>query len=831
MTSRAACLASIALWRDFLGAILCAVVIAASPLDAAEPTRFVKELHGIQPGSATLDDLQASEKWGAPARTRHLDPLTMELTYVMPPWRNVLVIVRGDVVRAIDLLPPGGFEPHELIEAFELGALQLARELPPGADLPVSTTENVTYHVSDRTYVVVLARAEGGRSSVERIRLYLPGSGPDLILPGEEALDMAPLKGPTDTARLAAKTAASVLPVRHISRHPLDDEIGQRTWTLYLASLDPGKLIFTRADVDRWQSQTLQADDDLKRGELARFWDAAAIARQRAAERLRLVAELLREPVDFQQDEMYRRDQTRDAYASTDADLRERWRQFIKFQLLIHRSADADEYETRLRVWRTQRAEMSALTELDDDGVLQLTVRALANAYDPSSNYRSVKEQEKLLADLRAALVGIGAGLRSQMGYPTVDFTVEDSPAGRAGLQPGDRVLSVAQGDQGLWRNAVGEPLAKVIQQIRGATDSVVQLRVLPRGMAATRVVRLVRAPIQFTPVQGAVLTPPTIGEGRAEKLGYIKLPQFYLAAAIGGDKSNPASSSRDVRQLLSDFASRHVDAVVLDLRSNTGGVLSELDALTGLFTGPGPVRQWRLADGKTGIQNANEAAVWTGPLVVLTDSDTGSGGEILAAALADRNRALVVGAAQTVGNGTMRNFYPLEQFQQAESPPPLGSIEISEISVYRINGESLQQAGVRPHIVLPPSQISFSLFGQKQDRDLPQALKFDRIAPVADRQPHQYAISPELRRWLQQRTNERQATSAEFRAAAETWTASRQADVVPLHEEDFRIWYDSFHPPTEVEILPGTRNVRFDHHLREALSITLDYLEHLKGS
>lgn len=810
-------------------AALCIVALAAGPLPADEPTRFVKELHGIQPGRSTLDDLQAHPRWGTPARVRHVDALTMELSYAMPPWRDARVITRGDVVRAIDLLPPGRYEPVELVEPFELGALKETSALPPGADLPVGTTDKVGYMDADRAYVVLLTREDGGKRVVERIRLYMPGSGPDLVLPGEAPAAMAELTGPTDTMRLAVKTAASVFPARHISRHPLDDEIGRRAWQWFLESLDPGKLLLTRSDLERWESHVLQVDDTLLSGELALFWEAAGIARQRAARTIGLVAELLREPVDFRRDEVFRRDQARAAFALTDADLRERWRQSLKFQLLFHRAAGADEYEARLRVWRAAQADLGQLLELDDDGVLERVIQGLARAYDPYSSYLTAKAQERAVDHLRGNLVGIGAQLGNQLGYHTVEFTLEGSPAEQAGLQPGDRLLAVAQGDQGLWRSVVGMPTGPVIQRIRGTGGTVVRLKVLAPDATTTRTVRLIRAPIQQASTQGTVLAAPILGEGRREKIGYINLPRFYRATAMGGDPSNPASSSRDVRELLNHFVGQRVDAVVLDVRANVGGVLGEVDALAEMFNGSGPVRQWRTAEGKTGVQTVAGAAVWTGPLVVVTDADAGSGGEILVAALADRNRALVVGAAQTLGNGSIRNLYRLEQFLRAEPPPALGSIWITELLVYRITGDAVQQAGVRSHIVLPQPHTLASL-DRQHARDLPSALRFDRVPPVADAQPLQYAVSPDLRRWLQQRSNERLAADPLSLRPPESQSVSDLASVVPLHEDDFRGWYDHFYRRTATEIVPGTRNVRLDRELREVLSLTLDYVERLKG-
>jgi carboxyl-terminal processing protease len=799
---------------------------------AAQPARFVKEFHGIQPCKSTLDDVQANARWAKPVAVKELDTTTLQLSFAIAPWRDVQAIVRGDVVRAIDLIPPSEYRPEDLVQPFDLGRLQPAATLPSGADLPAASGETVTYQIAEKAYAVLFVKTADGKAVVERVRLFAPTTGPDLLLPGDGPAQPKPLAGPNDTHRQAVRTAASVLPRRHVSRHPLDDEIARRTWQNYLDKFDYNKLMLTQQDVSAWEARVPQIDEDLNRGELGLFWEAAQRAKVRADQERRLVAQLLRGPVDFRQEEVYHRDGSRIAFAANDADLRERWRLRIKFLLLMHRASGADDFEARVRIWRSLLSSWTDLLEMDDEDVLQYAVDSLARAFDPHSSYMSDKQHQKYLADLQQRLVGVGASLQDQNSYVTVMSLLDGSPAERGGLRAGDRILAVADGDEGLWRNAVGEPLAKTIDRIRGADQTVVRLRILSAGETASKVVRLVRAPIQNSSVQSALLAGPQVGDGRPEKIGYINLTQFYRAATPAGGTPAP-SSSGDVRQALENFSQQQAHAVVLDLRSNTGGLLSEVGALAELFAGPGPVMQLRATDGTVSPHNAEGQAAWAGPLILLANERTGGGGEMLLAALMDRGRALVLGATQTEGSGTTRQLWELGRFVRQEPLPKLGVVQITENLAYRINGDSFQQAGVRPHLLLPPQRPTQSVLSYTFARDLPFALKFDRTNPLTFSQNEKYAVSTELRLWLQERSSQRVGKSPELREVDQMWkrlAASDNGNVVPLQEDEFAAWSRAFSGQDDSPLVPGTRSVRFDHQLREALAITLDYLDRMKG-
>jgi carboxyl-terminal processing protease len=468
---------------------------------------------------------------------------------------------------------------------------------------------------------------------------------------------------------------------------------------------------------------------------------------------------------------------------------------------------------------------------LDDAGVLQYAIDSLAGAFDPHSTYMSASQQESFQVELGQRLFGIGASLQDQAGYLTVAMVVGDSPAEKGGLRVGDRILAIAEGEDGLWRNAVGEPLAKCVARIRGPDQSVVRLRMLRAGETASQAVRLVRAPIQFSSLQSALLAASLVDAQRPEKIGYISLPNFYRAAAPA-DGPPPASSSRDVRQAIENFSGQQAQAIVLDLRSNTGGVLAEVGALTELFAGPGPVLQLRAGDGNVNTISSSEQAAWTGPLVVLADERTGGGGEMLLAALMDRERALVLGDPQTEGNGTSRQGWELASFLRQDPPPKLGTVYITETVTFRINGESIQQAGVRPHVLLPPSRPNRFSLDYVAARDLPNALKFDRINPAAFRRDEKYAVSRDLRLWLRERIAERMANSPQYQAtwqARERLAASDGGKIIPLHEDEFAAWQASFGAVEDAPPVPGTRSVRLDYRLREGLASTLDYLDWLK--
>ena len=412
------------------------------------------------------------------------------------------------------------------------------------------------------------------------------------------------------------------------------------------------------------------------------------------------------------------------------------WWQQLRAEYLQEKLNDKRPDQIVSTLTRRHAQQLRTMKALSSDEVLEVYLDTLAHVYDPHSDYLGHEQMESLSIAMNLSLFGIGASLESEDGNCKVRALVPGGPAARSGLlKPGDRIVAVAQAGQQPV-DIVNMPLTRAVELIRGPKGSTVTLTIVPAPALAPSEARPGRPPSCATRSSSKTSRPRPASwtcrqqgatKGATLRLGVIDLPSFY--ADMGGGRRRSATA--DVSRLLGKLKAEHVHGVVLDLRHNGGGSLEEAISLTGLFIRKGPVVQTRDADGKIEVdEDTDPTVLYDGPLVLLTSRFSASASEILAGALQDYGRAIVVGDSSTFGKGTVQNIVPLAPFMDqvglAHAYDP-GALKITTSKFYRPSGASTQLRGVASDIVLP----STSDFSDVSEASLKDPLPWD-VVPAA---------------------------------------------------------------------------------------------------
>jgi len=504
------------------------------------------------------------------------------------------------------------------------------------------------------------------------------------------------------------RLTSRILEKSQFAHHPLDDELAGKFLDRYLDTLDGQHMLFLQSDVDefaRFKSTLAQAtrrdgDSSPARVIFARYLE-------RLDQRAAYVAELLRtERFDFSNDERYsydRKDAPRPANLTAAQQL---WRLHLRSEYLQEKLSGKKEGEIAQILTRRCGRQAQTMRKLDDQTILGSYLNALAHVYDPHSDYMGHEEMQSFGALMNLSLVGIGASLQSDDGYCKIREIVPGGPAARSGqLKIGDRIVGVAQ-ENGELTDLVDMPLPQAVELIRGKKGTTVRLTIIPAAAAddATRkTVSIVRDEIKLEDQQAKASVVDLPGEkGGTQRIGVIDLPGFYS----GGPGNSEPSATKDVARLLKKLKQESVTGIILDIRRNGGGSLDEAINLTGLFIPSGPVVQVRGPNGQVEVGTDDDGAtLYDGPLLVLTSRFSASASEILAGALQDYGRALIVGDSSTFGKGTVQTIMPLAQIMEREGFTPAedpGALKTTISKFYRPSGKSTQIEGVESDLVLP---------------------------------------------------------------------------------------------------------------------------------
>jgi carboxyl-terminal processing protease len=644
----------------------------------------------------------------------------------------------------------------------------------------------------------------------------------DLVTPGAEDKQIALI-------------VSTLVPRRHLSRRHLDDVISERSLKTFLETLDPAKVYFYQSDIDLFLSKKHDLDDLIKRGDVNFAYDVFRTFVKRVDERVELVDEFLRADHDFSLKEKMIVDPDLASYARNPAEARERWRKRIKYDLLVLKADEIEGQKAIDKLTRRYHSFARRMHQTDSQELMEMYLSALTSSYDPHTTYMSRRTVRNFEIAMRLELEGIGAALRAEDGYTVVSKIIPGGAADKDGrLKVEDRIVGVGQGPQGEIEDVVEMKLSDVVQKIRGDQGTVVRLEVIHADSSDRNTIDIVRAKIKLTDseARGEIFEEGQKPNGSPYRIGVIDLPSFYMDMS-GARRGLPGfkSTTRDVRNILERFNEKNVDAVILDLRRNGGGSLQEAIDLTGLFIDEGPIVQVKDSEGEVQpYYDHDPGAVWEGPLVVLTSKFSASASEILAAAIQDYRRGLVVGDDSTHGKGTVQSLMDLaRELYQIVNAPPLGALKVTMQQFYRPNGDSTQKRGVLSDITLP--SLTAHLEGVSE-AELDYPVDFDRVEPM--RYQKLNYVSPAIRDRLAYLSAERVKSSEDFQRDLRDiarYKEHKDRKYVTLNEEEFLKEREELNADKEererMEELadPGGNGIERNYYLDEAIAITLDYL------
>jgi len=646
--------------------------------------------------------------------------------------------------------------------------------------------------------------------------------------------------GPND--RQITLAVRNLLERQHFTRRTIDDEIARRWLPTFLESLDPWKLYFLQSDIDGFQQRRDSLDDVVKRGDVSFAYEVLDRFLQRVDQRLPLVERLIEQSHDFAADESIVIDRDATTWARSEAEAEDLWRRRVKYDLLVQKMEKTPPEEIKEKLLRRYRSLAKRWHQMTADELLETYLSSLTASFDPHTSYMSPGTLEDFEIGMRLQLDGIGAQLKGEDGYTTI---VELTPGGAADrdgrLKAKDRVVGVGQGKDGELVDVVDMSLKEVVKLIRGKRGTVVRLKVIPVGETVPKVYDITRAKIELKDAEarGEIIEHGTKADGSPYRIGVINLPSFYLdMAGAQQGQAEFKSSTRDCKRLLDDFREKGVDCVVLDLRSNGGGSLPEAIKLTGLFIDKGPVVQIKDADDQVRPYDDVDAGVsWDGPLVVLTSKFSASASEILAGAIQDYHRGLIVGDEATHGKGTVQTLLDLgrQLFPRFDNAPSLGAIKVTIQQFYRPLGASTQLEGVKSDVVLPSIRSHLPI----GESDLDHALTFDKVAPAEFSDSG--LVNDALVQRLQEESRRRVAEQKDFEkitADIERYEKRKDDKTISLVESEFeRQWNEGRAAEDEeekkLEEMESQKRpvVRRDFYFDEAMNVVIDYLRSLSGA
>ena len=669
----------------------------------------------------------------------------------------------------------------------------------------------------------------------------------------------AEITAPTARDRYIARIVVDAMRTQHLAHHAPDDQISQRAFKLFIESLDPRKVYFYQSDIDEFRQQYETALDDMVSKGDTRF--AQIVFErflQRVNERVAMIELLLQQDFDFTLDEDMVTDADLLDFPKNEAEARDSWRKRLKYELLLRSAEKANgegsseggtmdsqvapaegvviDAASREDVAKRYRHFQHRMKLYDNDELLERFLTAITTAYDPHTTYMSPANFENFSIAMRLSLEGIGAVLQDKEGETTVVRVVPGGAAAKHGkLQKNDRIISVGEGKDGEMIDIVGMKLSEVVEKIRGEAGTVVRLGVIPADKKEAVIYEITRAKIELedSAAHGEVFDVGTNADETPLKIGVIDLPSFYQdMEARRQHSSDFKSATRDVERLLADFRQQGVDAVVLDLRHNGGGSLDEAVELTGLFIDVGTVVQAKGSDSVRYHKDEVPGMAWDGPLVVVTSKLSASASEILAGAVQDYGRGLVVGDESTHGKGTVQTLVRVGDLINRYLSPNLGALKITVQQFFRPNGDSTQKRGVLADIVLPSVTNHMDI----GEADLDYAIDFKRIES-SDFTPVNL-LTPAMIDQLRAESKKRVSQSEDFAKVlkrVEAFKERKASKRVTLNAKEFFEEDDVVADKEETERLTEeqteTRTIERDFYLDEVLVIARDYVNALRNS
>ena len=592
-----------------------------------------------------------------------------------------------------------------------------------------------------------------------------------------------------------SRSVAYSLPLYHLNQLPLDENISTNAYNLFIDSLDPARSYFLQSDIDVFSKDAKVLNKQLQKGSIAFAEKVFNVLMERIENRNAFIEKTLEEGFDTSIEETFLWDRKDAAWAQNEAEWDKIWHKRIKNEYvtrLVSKQVYTDEEEETANTNTVDSAETiitnidaSAEGEYDEaaetaklspeefilerykqfkltmetfdkEMLLQRYLTAFSHVYDPHSDYMAPSSVEDFDINMKLSLVGIGALLRPDDGMIRIVRIIPGGPADQDGrLKAGDRITAVGQGDEEPV-SILHRPLYKTVRIIRGEKDSKVVLTIIPaadRTGTRTKKIDLMRDEVKLEEQAAkSKVREVKLADSTTRRLGVITLPDFYADFSATSKKDKDARrASTDVRRLIEELRYEGIEGLILDLRNNGGGSLVESIDIAGLFIASGPIVQVKERDRIQVLPDIDPETNYNGPMIVLVNRLSASASEILAAALQDYKRAIIVGDRQTHGKGTVQTLIPLGGKRR-------GSLKITTAGFYRINGNSTQLKGVTPDIIIP-SYLDVMDLGEDS---LEHALPWDSIHKAMYRTATGLT---ELLPQLSEQSSERLENNSEFQS------------------------------------------------------------------
>ena len=520
--------------------------------------------------------------------------------------------------------------------------------------------------------------------------------------------DDLPVLTPEVQHETASKRVTSRFTRSHYKHFSLDDDFSKAIFERYIELLDYNRNIFTQADIDAFKNWSVELDDQLKAGNNQIAFDVYNLSMQKRFERFAYALTLLDKEIKFDNDDELELDRSEAAWPKNESEINELWRKRVKYDALNLKLTGKEGPEIKEVLEKRYNNAMKRITQTNNEDAFQLYMNAFSRQVDPHTSYLSPRNAEQFQSEMNLSLEGIGAVLQMTDDYTVIRSLVVGGPASKSKqLGEGDRIIGVGQDGEEIV-DIIGWRLDDVVQLIKGPKGTKVNLQILPEGAGAkSHIVTIVRDKVRLEDraVKSEVI------EKDGKKIGVLEVPSFYVGL------------SKDTDKLLAEFKTKNVDGVIVDLRNNGGGALTEATALTGLFIKEGPVVQVRDSYGRIKVNADTDGQIsYDGPLTVLINRYSASASEIFAAALQDYNRAIILGE-NSFGKGTVQQHRSLNHIYDLFDKE-LGYVQYTIQKFYRIDGGSTQNRGVAPDIAYP-TPIEASETGESVEEN---ALPWDSI-------------------------------------------------------------------------------------------------------
>ncbi len=647
---------------------------------------------------------------------------------------------------------------------------------------------------------------------------------------------------PSRAERQVSLLVSRLMQKDHLSRRRLDDSISRRAFKMFVRALDPMKIYFMQADIDEFRKFENDIDDRMMSGDYSIAFTIFNRFLERLDQRVDTAIDLVDKEFDYTLNEELITDSDLMDYPKTDAEALDRWRKRIKYNLMVlnNEKNSASDTDPKQRLKNRYKSYARRMHQTDNSDVVEMFITSITSSFDPHTSYMSSETFENFMIQMRLQLEGIGATLQASEddGYTVIKRIIPGGAADKQGdLKVEDKIVAVGQGEKGEMNDVTGMKLDDVVKQIRGKAGTKVRLAILSED-SEIKTISIVREKIKLedSAARGVVFDQGKKPDGSPFKVGVIDLPSFYADLESAGRRSSEyKSTTRDVDRILGEFREQDVDAVVLDLRRNGGGSLREAIDCTGLFINKGPVVQVKDSLGK--IQKYDDVRAgmsWDGPLVVLTSKFSASASEILAGAVQDYGRGIVVGDSTSHGKGTVQSLIDLNQLVFGPEDPLriFGALKITMQQFYRPNGDSTQKRGVLADIVLP----SISDYMDVGESDLEYPVEFDKI-PAASFRRMQLA-NADLLEQIRKSSLTRVKESDEFKDSQEkidAYLEQKERKSVTLNMEKYLARREKLDSEKEDknaiddQVNHSNLDIDRDYYLNEVLQIAVDYTEALK--